>query len=108
MDKRRLLNAVFGDVFGPIEYLPSDEAVEQVLDSLNKAQEKQALELRFGDRPMTRKEAGERLLRADGGVGVSHERLRQVEAKALRKLRHPIRARILWPPEERSVTDATS
>ncbi|HJX69813.1 MAG TPA: sigma factor-like helix-turn-helix DNA-binding protein [Dehalococcoidia bacterium] len=35
----------------------------------------------------------------NGDIGVTRERVRQIEVKALRKLRHPIRTRILLESE---------
>ena len=62
-------------------------AVEQVLDSLA-PRERRVLQLRFGlvdDHQCTLEEVGKR-------IGVTRERIRQIEAKALRKLRHPSRS----------------
>ncbi|MBI4240506.1 MAG: sigma-70 family RNA polymerase sigma factor [Candidatus Rokubacteria bacterium] len=64
--------------------------VERVLDTLS-AKEKEILRLRFGigkDEEHTLEEVGRRF-------AVTRERMRQIEAKALRKLRHPIRGQIL-------------
>jgi RNA polymerase primary sigma factor len=66
------------------------EQVEAVLDSLT-GRERRVLRLRFGledDRARTLEEVGREF-------GVTRERIRQIEAKALRKLRHPSRARKL-------------
>jgi RNA polymerase primary sigma factor len=62
-------------------------ALEDVLDSLT-PRERRVLQLRFGltdGRPRTLEEVGKRL-------GVTRERIRQIETKALRKLRHPTRS----------------
>jgi len=66
------------------------DAVAVSLDTLN-PRERTMLRLRFGldgEAPLTLDEAGE-------VIGVSRERARQVEAKALRKLRHPSRSQEL-------------
>jgi RNA polymerase primary sigma factor len=64
--------------------------VEGVLDSLT-PRERRVVELRFGlegDKLYTLSEIGQEL-------GVTRERIRQIETKALRKLRHPSRSRRL-------------
>jgi len=64
--------------------------VKQVLDSLTN-REREVIELRFGlgdGEERTLEEVGEEF-------GVSRERIRQIQAKALLKLRHPIRSRKL-------------
>ncbi|MBI4200975.1 MAG: sigma-70 family RNA polymerase sigma factor, partial [Chloroflexi bacterium] len=66
------------------------EQIEEVLDSLNE-REKRVLQLRFGledGRSRTLEEVGKEF-------GVTRERIRQIEAKALRKLRHPSRSKKL-------------
>ncbi len=66
------------------------EQLESVLDSL-KDREKRILKLRFGledSRARTLEEVGKEF-------GVTRERIRQIEAKALRKLRHPSRSKKL-------------
>ena len=66
------------------------EQVEDVLDSLA-YREKRVLQLRFGledGRSRTLEEVGREL-------GVTRERVRQIEAKALHKLRHPSRSKKL-------------
>jgi len=66
------------------------EQVESVLEGLT-AREHRVLQLRFGledDRTRTLEEVGREF-------NVTRERIRQIEAKALRKLRHPSRSRKL-------------
>ena len=66
------------------------EQVGSVLDTLND-REKRVLQLRFGledGRSRTLEEVGREF-------GVTRERIRQIEAKALRKLRHPQRSKKL-------------
>jgi RNA polymerase primary sigma factor len=66
------------------------EQVESVLDSLT-GRERRVLQLRFGledGRARTLEEVGKEF-------NVTRERIRQIEAKALRKLRHPSRSRKL-------------
>jgi RNA polymerase primary sigma factor len=65
-------------------------AVDDLLDTLT-PRERRVLQLRFGlfdERQRTLEEIGKRL-------GVTRERIRQIEAKALRKLRHPSRSQKL-------------
>ena len=66
------------------------EQLEDVLDTLSSREEK-VLRLRFGlddGRSRTLEEVGQHF-------GVTRERIRQIEAKALRKLRHPMRSKRL-------------
>ena len=71
-------------------YKMLQEKLAEVLDTMT-AREKQVLRLRFGledGRAHTLEEVGQYF-------GVTRERIRQIEAKALRKLRHPSRSRQL-------------
>ena len=64
--------------------------LNEVLDTLTPREEK-VLKLRFGlddGRPRTLEEVGKEF-------NVTRERIRQIEAKALRKLRHPSRSKKL-------------
>ena len=87
------------------DFLPDDTALapadaasnqmlkEQVMDVLNSLtmRERKVLELRFGledGRARTLEEVGREFQ-------VTRERIRQIEAKALRKLRHPSRSKKL-------------
>jgi RNA polymerase primary sigma factor len=66
------------------------EQVKDVLGSLTE-RERKVLMMRFGledGHPRTLEEVGKEF-------GVTRERIRQIEAKALRKLRHPSRSRRL-------------
>ncbi len=66
------------------------EQLQSILDELGK-REREVLEMRFGlknGRPHTLEEVGQ-------AFNVTRERIRQIESKALRKLRHPGRSRKL-------------
>jgi RNA polymerase primary sigma factor len=81
------------DALAPAEaaaYSLLKEQIEQVLGSLNEREQK-VLKLRFGledGRARTLEEVGKEF-------DVTRERIRQIEAKALRKLRHPSRSKKL-------------
>ena len=81
------------DVPAPVEaaaYSMLKEQLMDVLDTLSE-REKKVLMLRFGledGRPRTLEEVGKEF-------DVTRERIRQIEAKALRKLRHPSRSKKL-------------
>ncbi|MGI6082197.1 MAG: RNA polymerase sigma factor RpoD [Limnochordia bacterium] len=81
------------DALAPAEaasFLMLKEQLEEVLDSLTPREER-VLRLRFGlddGRTRTLEEVGQ-------VFGVTRERIRQIEAKALRKLRHPSRSKKL-------------
>ncbi|MBR7021070.1 MAG: RNA polymerase sigma factor RpoD [Lachnospiraceae bacterium] len=78
---------------GPEEatsYMMLQEQIEKLLDTLTD-RERRVLKLRFGlidGRQRTLEEVGKEF-------NVTRERIRQIEAKALRKLRHPSRAKLL-------------
>ena len=66
------------------------EQLDEVLNTLTEREQK-VLRLRFGiddGQPKTLEDVGKRF-------NVTRERIRQIEAKALRKLRHPSRSRKL-------------
>ena len=81
------------DALAPAEaaaYSLLKDQIEEVLGSLNERQQK-VLKLRFGledGRARTLEEVGKEF-------DVTRERIRQIEAKALRKLRHPSRSKKL-------------
>jgi RNA polymerase primary sigma factor len=66
------------------------EQMRTILESLNH-RERQVLEMRFG----LKDGQGHTLEEVGQAFGVTRERIRQIEAKALRKLRHPLRSRKL-------------
>jgi len=66
------------------------EQMRTILGSLNH-RERRVLEMRFG----LRDGQGHTLEEVGQAFGVTRERIRQIEAKALRKLRHPLRSRKL-------------
>jgi RNA polymerase primary sigma factor len=92
-------NSYLGDfiedesVVGPVDAASKQllkEQMQDILDSLSE-RERKVLEMRFGlldGQGHTLEEVGQEF-------GVTRERIRQIEAKALRKLRHPIRSRKL-------------
>ena len=92
-------NAELGDFVEDTQAIAPSEAasqtmlhieVENILDTLT-PRERRVLQLRFGlvdARQLTLEEVGKRF-------GVTRERIRQIEAKALRKLRHPSRSKRL-------------
>ena len=68
----------------------NQEIINNVLDTLS-AKEAEVIRMRFGinhEKPMTLDAIGQH-------YGVSRERIRQIESKAIRKLRHPARAAAL-------------
>ena len=79
------------DALAPAEaasFVMLKEQIEEVLDTLNE-REQRVLRLRFGlddGKARTLEEVGREF-------GVTRERIRQIEAKALRKLRHPQRSK---------------
>lgn len=94
----KLFRAVFGiNKSEPIE-LPVDikESIQYTMDQCLTDREKKVLNVRFGlieefdgdPTPMILEDVGEKM-------SVTRNRIRQIEAKAIRKLRHPSRAKIL-------------
>jgi RNA polymerase primary sigma factor len=78
---------------GPVDAASNQllkEQVRSILDSLSE-REREVLEMRFG----LRDGQGHTLEEVGQFFGVTRERIRQIEAKALRKLRHPYRSRKL-------------
>lgn len=88
---QHLLDNIFGN-YGDmvIDWVVVLRGLGEVVGTLS-PRERQVLEYRYGFR-----DGGVRTLKETGEiVGVSRERIRQIEAKALRKLRHPSRSRKL-------------
>ena len=92
-------NSYLGDfiedesVMGPVDAASKQllkEQLHEILDSLSE-RERKVLEMRFG----LSDGQGRTLEEVGSEFGVTRERIRQIEAKALRKLRHPIRSRKL-------------
>ena len=91
-------DATMGDLIPDNTYNPVVEAMREadkqvILSVLNTLTEKErdVMTLRFGigtDNPLTLEEVGEK-------YNVTRERIRQIENRALKKLRHPSRSKIL-------------
>ena len=82
-----------GDAKAPVEEASHSLLKEQLLEIMDtlSPREKKVLKMRFGidnGRPRTLEEVGREF-------SVTRERIRQIEAKALRKLRHPSRSKKL-------------
>ena len=80
-------------ILGPVDAASRQLLKEQIRNALNvlSDREREVLEMRFGlldGQDHTLEEVGRHF-------GVTRERIRQIEAKALRKLRHPTRSRQL-------------
>lgn len=83
----------FEDNFNPVEMMIDSEMRKDLSDILDSLTEREAnvIKLRFGlnnGKDKTLEEVGQI-------YGVTRERIRQIEAKALRKLRHPSRSKKL-------------
>ena len=89
-DDAELGDFVADDVAGPasqVEALDLESKIVELLDSLGE-REREIVQMRFGlglDRPRTLEEVGAEL-------GVTRERIRQIEAKTLARLRSPLMA----------------
>lgn len=91
MNNQALVRAIFGE---KLEQEPSTQVIEEVLSTLS-PRERIVLYLRFGDHPKTLEAIGHILPRRNGKIGITKQVVHQIEAKALRKLRHPSRSRKL-------------
>lgn len=79
------------DTADPINHQLMTEQIHSVLDTLSE-REAGVIALRFG-----LVDGEEKTLDAIGQVyGVTRERIRQIEAKTMKKLRHPSRCSVLW------------
>lgn len=93
MSERSFLEAVFGNCFGDVITVPSfTDAIDAAISALDN-REAMILRERFGLKTpqLTLKQVAEHLPRIGGGVGVLPERVRQIEKRALRRIRHPSR-----------------
>jgi len=93
-----LFGAVFGvregeslPIFGPEDVYVIGGAVNRVLATLTPREEK-VIKMRFG---LGKSEGAHTLEEVGQHFAVTRKRISQIEAKALRKLRHPTRSRIL-------------
>lgn len=98
MDKGSFYCGIFGEY---PERIPPDEMIEGLLSTLS-PRERIVLRLHFQHKPMTHKQIGAILPRrqnretgclARGQIGVTSQAVSQIEARALRRLRHPARSR---------------
>lgn len=94
-DAATLHDAVAADVESPLDALLSKERAEEArrLLSTLPAAHAEVLAGRFAEEPATLQEIGATLARLDGGVGVSRERVRQLQCAGIRTLRGKARDR---------------
>lgn len=74
------------------EHSALQKCLQEILEELDE-RSRQVIQMRFGlldDNSMTLEEVGQHF-------GVTRERIRQIESKAMRKLRQPRRFEVLWP-----------
>jgi len=89
------------DSESPVEHTTKEllrEQLYQILDELNEREER-VIRLRYGlddNKPRTLEEVGKEF-------NVTRERIRQIEAKALKKLRHPTRSKRLGDYKEKVI-----
>jgi len=114
LQKGLLTTGIIENVDEEVDRELLSEQLQKVMDATLEPREKKVLELRFGltgKPPMTLEEVGREF-------EVNRERVRQIEGKAIRKLRHPTRARFLkpfvegcecsWEPQYRTIKDTPS
>jgi RNA polymerase sigma factor (sigma-70 family) len=94
-DEEATLEDFIGDSNTPSPYsdMEKNKVTEQILEILHTLtpREEEVIRMRFGigaDRDHTLEEVGKRM-------SITRERVRQIEAKAMRKLKHPNRLRAL-------------
>ncbi len=97
MDKIKLLKVIYGDNLSEGKMIQCLPNVDKVLSELTE-REQIVLNERFSGK--TLREVGKMILNLrKSEQGISGARVRQIEAKAFRKLRHPSRNKILQGEE---------
>ena len=86
-----LLDDIFGETFDHMLTEDEEKGLNVCLSMLSD-REQEIIKLRYG-KEMTLVEAGRK-------IGVTQERIRQIQAKALRKLRHPVRSNYILYGEQ--------
>lgn len=88
---------LWAEVFREEPPLLDRQKVLAIIDSLPDSRERMAVCLRFGfdGAPLAMEDIGDRLPRADGGMGLSRQSVRAILDRALHHLRHGSR-RKMW------------